>query len=195
MAYECVDNTLVCETQRQVAMFQIDVSSFTMSITKQQIVRGYFEEGFTFTDMLYIPDNNTFALLHRSQNGTQKNAAVVQFPTWSFFGQINTLISPVALHSSLDLHYQYGKPYLNLAGKRDGDNKICHFWQNLDHIELSCYRTRPFSLSEILLGNSAITLNLGDAIDIDWIPFGTFNATFYDTSSGWSNTCNTNHVE
>lgn len=195
VAYECVDNTLVCETQRQVAMFQIDVSSFTMSVIGQQIVRGYFEEGFTFTDMLYIPDNNTFALLHRSQNGAKKNAAVVQFPTWSFFGQINTLISPVALHSSLNLHYQYGKPYLNLAGNRDLDNKICHFWQNLDHMELSCYQTRPLSLSEELLGTCSV-----NPIYIYLSNRQPFNEsgliqTYNATSSGWGNTCFTNHVQ
>lgn len=195
VAYECVDNTLVCETRRQVAMFQIDVSSFTMNVTGQQIVRGYFEEGFTFTDMLYIPDNKTFALLHHSKNSSRETAAAVQFPTWLFFGQINTLISDVALHSSLDLQYQNGKPYLNMAGDRDGDNRICHFWQNLNYMESSCYLTRPLSLSEILLGSSTLTLSYGEAVDIDWNPFRLFNSPIYATPSGWNNDCYSNHVE
>ena len=195
VAYECVDNTLECETQRQMAMFQIDISTLTMSVTEQQIVRGYFGEGFTFTDMLYIPDNKTFALLHRSKNGSKKNAATVQFPTWLYFGQINTLISPVALHSSLDLQYTNSNPYLNLAGNRDGDNKICHFWQDLNHIESSCYQTMPLSLSEKLLGNCTDSTAFVYLIDRRSFENSGFTLTYEPTSTEWDNTCYTNHVQ
>ena len=155
VAYECVDNTKTCETKQQVALFRIDVSTFpwnyNMNLTGKQIVRGYFEESSTFTDMLYIPDNKTFALLHRSKNSSNGKSAAVQFPTWLNYGQINTLISDVALHSSMDIRDFTTGRYLTLVGDHVDDNNICFFRQALNDLGTSCYQTNPVSVSEELI--------------------------------------------
>lgn len=156
VAYECVDNTKVCETQRQVAMYKIDMSNFptsyTMTISGQQIVRGYFEEGSTFTDMMYIPDNKTFALLHQSRNSSKGKSSVMQFPSWMNYGQISTLISDSSLHSSMDIRQDNSNTLITLTGNNENGNRICYFWQHLNHLETSCYQTRPVTISEELIG-------------------------------------------
>lgn len=157
VAYECVDNTKVCETQRQVALFRIDVSTFpgnyNMNVTGKQMVHGYFEGGSTFTDMMYIPDNKTIALLHKSPNSTKEKSSAVQFPSWLAYGQINSLISDSTLHSSMDIRHDNNNPYITLIGNNESVNTICYFLQRLDFLEASCYQTRPVSISEELLGN------------------------------------------
>lgn len=155
VAYECVDNTKACETKRQVALFRIDVSTFpwnyNMNVTGKQIVHGYFEEGSTFTDMMYIPDNKTFALLHRSPNSSKGKSSALQFPSWLAYGQIGTLISDAILHSSMDIRNYNNNRYLILAGDNEDSGKICYFRQLIQDLETSCYQTRPVSISEELI--------------------------------------------
>lgn len=174
VAYECVDNTKVCETQRQVAMFQIDVSNFpansTMSVTKKQIVHGYFEESSTFTDMRYIPSNDSYALLHRSNNSSRGKSSIVQFPSWLAYGQISTLISDVTLNSSIDVRNENNSPYITLIGNNEADNILYFFRQQLNFLESSCYQTRPVSISEELLPYNTVINN--DTSTINEITYG-----------------------
>ena len=153
VAYECVDNTKVCETQRQVALFRIDVSTFpwnyNMNVTGKQMVHGYFDEGSTFTDMMYIPDNKTIALLHRS--GNDRMSAAIQFPSWLNYGQISTLLSDATMHSSMDIREYNNIRYLTLVGTNPVGKKIGFFRQKLSSLEISCYQTRPASHSEELI--------------------------------------------
>lgn len=194
VAYECVDNTKACESQRQVALFRIDVSTFpwnyNMNVTGKQIVRGYFEEGSTFTDMMYIPDNKTFALLHRSPNSSKGKSSALQFPSWLAYGNISTLISDATLHSSMDIREYSNNRYLTLVGINEDGHSICYFRQLIQELEKSCYQTRPVSISEELIDDDWATYQGVRNIDDNNhnIKNGySGNGIFSDTS--WGETC------
>lgn len=151
VAYECVDNTLLCETKQQVALFRIDVSTFpwnyNMNLTGKQMVHGYFNEFSTFSDITYNPYKQTFAILHSSPFSSKGKSSVVQFPSWLNYGQIPTLLTDNEVYTSIDVP----SSYMLLAGYGLHGNAICNFQQNINHLESSCYQTRPYSVSEELI--------------------------------------------
>lgn len=200
VAYECVDATKVCETQRQVALFRIDISTFpwnyNMNLTGKQIVHGYFEESSTFTDMIYIPYNKHFALLHRSGNSSNGKSTAVQFPSWLGYGQINTLISDIDLHSSMSVKLKNNIYWLNLVGNNQSDSKVCYFQQNLDVMKESCYMTHPMSLSEELLETDWSTYQgIRDVNDNNHYDKLGYSTTIYASGTPWDNKCTSYHIQ
>jgi len=156
VAYECVDNTKICETQQQVAMFKIDAStaptSFSMSVVGQQVVHGYFDESQTFVDMRYYQDvQEHFFLLHRSEVSPKKSS-VISFPSWGTYGQRPALLADQEVYQSIDWRYTQTSTHLIAGGKRSFDSRITTFSQDIAHLDVSCHMTKPYTFTEELLG-------------------------------------------
>lgn len=152
VAYECVDETNVCESKRMVAMFKIDVTyspaGHLMSVADQQVVHGYLEDPETFVDMRYwFNTQDRFVLLHRSDN-SHRNLSVLSFPLWGSYGQRPTLLADQELFQSVDCLYDC----IVMGGKRLNDNTIIFSSQNTVYHETSCHMTKPHAFTEQLIG-------------------------------------------
>ena len=156
VAYECVDEGNVCESDRMVAMYKIDVTysptAHTMSVADQQVVHGYLEEPETFVDMRYwFNTQDRFVLLHRFSN-SQINLSVLSFPLWGIYGQMPAFLADQELFQSVDYQYTLSGNCIVMGGKRMNDNKIIYSSQNTDYPETSCHMTIPHAFTEQLIG-------------------------------------------
>lgn len=156
VAYECVDNTKVCESQHQVAMFKVDISNvplgYSMSIDKQQMVHGYFNEDATFVDMQYWSSSeDRFALLHRL-DGSPNNLSSLSFPVWDSYGHMPALFSDQEIIQSIDYKYAASGGQLFMGGKLKPGNEILYSNQVIGFLDVSCHMTRPDIFTEKILG-------------------------------------------
>lgn len=160
VAYECVDNTKVCESQHQVAMFKVDVSNapwgYSMSIDKQQMVHGYFNEDATFVDIQYwsFPEDS-FALLHRL-DGPHKILSSLSFPLWDTYGHMPALFTDQEVIQSIDYQYTTSGGQIVMGGNQNPGNEILYSNQVIGFLDASCYMTRPDIFTEKLIGDPNI---------------------------------------
>ena len=154
VAYECRDTTLSCKVQHNTALFKIEYPNFfvdySTSMTGKQMVTGALDNHHTFSDMTYVPYDNTIAILHSRRSGDCEMNTVVQFPSWNSYGDIDAIMTARQYHRSLDV---FKKTYVYLAGFDVTNDHLVHFFQNKGNMDNSCYLTRPHAWSEELLGN------------------------------------------
>lgn len=150
VAYECYDDTKVCEPQQQVAMFRVDLYSFPvypMTLTGWQMVFGYFGQPNTLVDIKYLHGDNTIGLLRSCGKCSEEMTTLLQFPTWSGYGDIEALQIAPQVYASMDI---YDGEHVHLVGVEPNDGHLIHFRQLKPSLDHSCYLSRPMSRSEEL---------------------------------------------
>ena len=151
VAYECMDTAKQCENSQQTALFKLDINSSPISIYASQLVHGYFRSPRTFVEIKNVLDSTAMVLLHRGLGDNGELASTLLFPTWTHYGQIDGLLADYRNNTSLDV---LAKRYIRLGGTSLIDNNnILHYHLDRQHINSSCYSTRPTFFSEELSGD------------------------------------------
>ena len=196
VAYECVDATNICGSQRMVAMFKVDVSttpvSHYMSITDQQAVHGYLNERASFVGMRYwFTTQDKFALLYRSEN-SKKNFSVFSFPLWGTYGYMPILLSDQEIFQSATM---LGTSLL-MGGKRVSNGDITYSFQDTEHLDVSCHSTRPNAFTEELIGSALFNFSKNTVVvhDRDTQRF-TPTIIYSSSTPVQQNTCKSYYVQ
>lgn len=167
VAYECYDESKLCEPRYSVAMFKTDFSNYhtthTASISSQQVVFNYFDSPNTLKDIKYI-DDDIVSLLYNCNNCAEDMTTIIQFPKLGSFGDVDDLLTAYQHYYSL---YTGISNDIFVTGKMP-NGMLIHFYQDVSDPESSCYPTRPKSKSEELLGEPVIV----SYSNITYYPYG-----------------------